>query len=53
MGKLTIQVDDKLEEKFRAAVASVKGYHKGALGKAVEEALALWIAEHEKKQNTK
>jgi len=53
MGKFTIQVDDKLEEKFRAAVARVKGFHKGALGKAVEEALTLWIAEQEKKHSAK
>lgn len=41
--KLTVLLDDKLDEKFRKAVFKRKGMHKGNITEAVEEAMLLWI----------
>jgi hypothetical protein len=43
MTVMTITVDDETEAKFRAEVAEHLGTGKGKLGKAVTEALLLWI----------
>jgi len=43
MGKVNLAIDDKIEEKFRAAVAKKKGMKKGNLTEAVEEAMMLWV----------
>ncbi len=39
-------IDDELERKFRKMVAVKYGLKKGALSKAVEEAIKLWIEKH-------
>lgn len=44
--KLTILINDKLDEKFRQTVFKEKGMHKGNITAAVEEALEQWINEH-------
>jgi hypothetical protein len=49
MGKLTIEISEELEQKFRKAVADTKGFKKGNLGIAVEEALEDWIKMQTKK----
>lgn len=41
--KLTILLDEKLDEKFRETVFKVKGMRKGNLQEAVHEALEMWI----------
>ena len=41
--KLTILIDDELDEKFREAVFKRKGMKKGNITEAVEEALKQWI----------
>lgn len=41
--KLTVLIEDDLDERFRVAVFKAKGMHKGNLTEAVEEALELWI----------
>jgi hypothetical protein len=46
MGTITINVDDKVEERFRKNVAMKYGMRKGALGEAVAEALEHWNNEH-------
>lgn len=43
MGKVNLAIDDKIEEKFRSAVAKKKGMKKGNLTAAVEEAMMLWV----------
>jgi len=43
MAKLTVLIDDKLDEKFREAVFKKKGMHKGNITEAIEEAIDLWI----------
>jgi hypothetical protein len=43
MGKLNINVQKDVDEKFRKEVFSRKGLKKGNLKEAVEEAMLLWI----------
>ncbi len=45
MKRINITLPDELEERFRLEVAKRKGMKKGNLGKAVEEALVLWMEE--------
>jgi len=47
LGKMLVSINDELEEKFRKLVAKVKGKKRGALSKAVEEAIELWIKKYE------
>lgn len=46
--KLTVLIEDDLDEKFRETVFKKKGMHKGNITEAIEEAIDLWIAEQEK-----
>ena len=41
--RVTIVIDKELNEAFRAVVAKKYGYHHGALSKALEEAIKLWL----------
>lgn len=43
MGQLSIVIDDKLDEKFRATIAKTIGFKKGNIKIAIEEAIQLWI----------
>ena len=45
---ITVSVDDKVEKKFREIAALVHGKKKGYLGKAITEAMRLWMETHEK-----
>jgi len=45
--KLTVLIDDDLDESFRQAVFKAKGMHKGNITEAIEEALKNWIKETE------
>lgn len=47
MGRIDFNLDDNLEEKFRKVVFKRKGMKKGNLGKALEEAIDLWIEKGE------
>jgi len=44
MGKITVIVDDHIEEEFRKVVAQKYGARRGALGAAMTEAMRMWIA---------
>jgi len=46
MGRMTIQISDKIDRAFRLRVLMLKGPRKGVLGKSVEEALKLWLEAH-------
>jgi len=46
VGVLNVRIDDELEREFRKKVIDVYGSRKGALGKAVEEAIRLWLEKH-------
>jgi hypothetical protein len=48
--KLTVLIQDELDEKFRNAIFQKKGMHKGNLTEAIEEAIEMWI---DKKAKTK
>jgi hypothetical protein len=43
MGKMNIVLSDELEKKFRKAVYENKGYKKGNISEAMEEAIEQWI----------
>jgi hypothetical protein len=45
MAKMNIILKDNTEERFRKAVADFKGFKKGNLSEALEEAIDLWIIE--------
>ncbi len=46
--KLTVFLNEKLDEKFRETVFKVKGMRKGNLQEAVYEALEMWIEKKSK-----
>ena len=48
MGTITLTVRDEVETKFREMVGERYSQKKGSLGKAVTEAMELWI--HERQQ---
>lgn len=48
MGKLNINVKRDVDDRFRTEVFKRKGFKKGNLKEAVEEAMILWIATSEK-----
>ena len=41
--KTTVEIDKALDEKFRKVVVERKGFRKGVLGEAIEEAIEDWI----------
>ena len=41
---LRVQIDPKIEHKFREAAMKKFGYGKGALSKAAEEAILNWVS---------
>ena len=48
MGKMNIVLNDELEEKFRRTVFECKGFKKGNISEAMEEAIKQWIDSMEK-----
>jgi hypothetical protein len=48
--KLTVLIDDKLDEKFRETVFKQKGMRRGNLTEAIEEAIDLWINQKQNKE---
>jgi hypothetical protein len=40
---MNVVIDDRLEERFRKAIADTKGLRKGNISEALEEAIDLWI----------
>ncbi len=43
MARINLVISDELDEQFRNAVFKKMGLRKGALQKAAEEALKMWI----------
>ena len=41
--KTTVEIDEALDERFRMTVIERKGFHKGVLGEAIEEAIETWL----------
>ena len=50
MGKMNIVVGDDIEERFRKTVANIKGFRKGNISVALQEAIELWIKEQTKRK---
>jgi hypothetical protein len=53
LAKITFDLDDKIDEKFRKVVADTKGLHRGVIQEALEEAIQLWLAEQVKNKSQK
>lgn len=49
MAKLNVEIDDELEREFRHVILDVYGSRRGALTRAVEDAIRLWIQKHKAK----
>lgn len=49
MGKMNIVLNDECEKKFRKTVYEKKGYKKGNISIAIEEAIDLWIQKQQEK----
>ena len=45
MAKMTVAIDDDLEDRFREAIFHDRGMRKGNIQTAIEEAIELWIKE--------
>ena len=48
MVKWTVNINEELDARFREVVFRVKGYHRGALKEALEEAITMWLEKYEK-----
>jgi hypothetical protein len=46
--KTTVEISADLDDRFRKAVLEKKGFHKGVLGQALEEAIEIWLKAEEK-----
>jgi len=53
MGKMNIVLTDDQEKRFRKTVYENKGYKKGNISIAIEEAIDLWIEREEKEAEKK
>lgn len=49
MGKVTLVLNDELEQKFRKAIFESKGMKKGNIQAAIEEAVEFWIEKQKEK----
>lgn len=49
MGKIVVEIDDGIDMEFRHIILDVYGTRKGALTRAVEDAIKLWIQKHKSK----
>ena len=43
MGVIYARINDELEKKFRVKVAGKMGGQRGAISRAIEEAILLWL----------
>lgn len=43
MGVIYARIDDELEKRFRVEVAKSYGGQRGAISRAIEEAIRLWL----------
>lgn len=50
---MNIVLTEECEKKFRKAVYERKGYKKGNISDAIEEAIELWLEQEEKQETAK
>lgn len=48
--KLIVEISDEMDKEFRKALIESKGFKKGIIKEAMEEALQAWIDKHSKKK---
>jgi hypothetical protein len=48
---MNIVVEDDIEEQFRRTVANTKGFRKGNISIALQEAIELWIKEQRRRKS--
>jgi hypothetical protein len=53
VGKMNIVIKNAIEDRFRRTVANTKGFRKGNISVALEEAIELWIREQTKRKSSK
>lgn len=53
MVKISVQIPDELDRRFRHAIIEKLGSRKGALADAVREAIELWIAQEKSSSKPK
>ena len=52
MGRVYVEIPDELEKRFRLKVLELYGAKRGALSKAMTEAVKLWLNNKEKSSKT-
>lgn len=50
MSKMTVVIDDELENEFRKAIFEDRGMKRGNIHDVIEEAIKLWIQEKVEKR---
>ncbi len=50
MGTITVNLNDSIEQEFRAVASETFGKGKGHLGRALAEALQNWVCEHKQER---
>ena len=50
MGKMNVVLTDECEKNFRKTVYETKGYKKGNISEAIEEAIDCWIQNQTKEK---
>ena len=53
MVKISVEIPDELDKRFRHAIIERLGSRKGALARAIREAMELWIAQEEPRPRPK
>lgn len=48
--KLIVEISDEMDKEFRKTLIESKGFKKGIIKEAMEEALQAWIDKHSKKR---
>jgi hypothetical protein len=51
VGKMNIVVQEHIEDRFRLTVANTKGFRKGNMSIALQEAMELWIKEQTRRKS--
>ena len=53
MVKISVEIPDELDKRFRHAIIERLGSRKGALATAIREGIELWMAQNETKPKEK
>ncbi len=53
MGTMTISISDEVEQRFRETIRAQSSMKKGVFGKAIQEAINLWIEKQKQEEIAK